>query len=112
MPFSTLIHDASPSKQSKSRSKVVGREVKPHSSGKSAFRFLVPRQAVLDDPETERFAKINGQLIIWYGPDRRVVMYPCEDNKQFNFVCIHPREESDPGSVEGRFAASWMAICG
>ncbi|EEU34458.1 uncharacterized protein NECHADRAFT_44489 [Fusarium vanettenii 77-13-4] len=83
---------------SKSRSKVVGREVKPHSSGKSAFRFLVPRQAALDDPETERFAKINGQLIIWYGPDRRVVMYPCEDNSQFNFVCIHPREESDPGN--------------
>ncbi|KAJ4129654.1 hypothetical protein NW754_003936 [Fusarium falciforme] len=85
---------------SKSRSKVVGREVKPHSSGKSAFRFLVPRQAALDDPETERFAKTNGQLIIWYGSDRRVVMYPCEDNKQFNFVCIHPREESDPGSIE------------
>lgn len=90
----------------------MGREVKPHSSGKSAFRFLVPRQAALDDPETERFAKINGQLIIWYGSDRRVVMYPCEENQQFNFVCIHPREESDPGSIEGRLPAFLVANCG
>ena len=29
-------------------------------------------------------------------------MYPCEDNTMFNFVCIHPREESQPGSVEGK----------
>jgi len=28
-------------------------------------------------------------------------MYPCDDNRLLNFVCIHPREESDPGSIEG-----------
>ncbi|KAM0558078.1 hypothetical protein ACHAPJ_005245 [Fusarium lateritium] len=85
---------------SRSREKVVGKDVKAYSSGKNAFRFLVPRQAALDDPETAQFAQTNGQLIIWYGADRRVVMYPCDDNKMFNFVCIHPREESDAGSTE------------
>ncbi|KAM0208880.1 hypothetical protein ACHAPQ_009949 [Fusarium lateritium] len=85
---------------SRSRQKVVEKDVKAYSSGKSAFRFLVPRQAAFDDPETAQFAHTNGQLIIWYGSDRRVVMYPCDDNKMFNFVCIHPREESNPGSTE------------
>ncbi|KAM0202710.1 hypothetical protein ACHAQI_010653 [Fusarium lateritium] len=85
---------------SRSRQKVVEKDVKAYSSGKSAFRFLVPRQAAFDDPETAQFAHTNGQLVIWYGSDRRVVMYPCDDNKMFNFVCIHPREESNPGSTE------------
>ncbi|KAF5252001.1 hypothetical protein FANTH_2955 [Fusarium anthophilum] len=85
---------------SRSRHKVVGKEWQAYSSGKSAFRFLVPRQAALDDPETAQFAQHNGQLTIWYAADRRIVMYPCDDNKMFNFVCIHPREESDPGSKE------------
>ncbi|VZH94270.1 unnamed protein product [Fusarium fujikuroi] len=85
---------------SRSRSKVVGKDWKAYSSGKSAFRFLVPRKDVLDDPETAHFAQHNGQLIICYAADRRIVMYPCDDNKMFNFVCIHPREESDPGSKE------------
>ncbi|KAF4334663.1 salicylate hydroxylase [Fusarium beomiforme] len=86
--------------QSKSRKTVVGRDIRAYSSGKSAFRFLVPRQAALDDPETAQYAQIKGQLIIWYGSDRRVVMYPCDNNTMFNFVCIHPREESDPGRTE------------
>ncbi|EWY94922.1 salicylate hydroxylase [Fusarium oxysporum NRRL 32931] len=85
---------------SRSRQKIVGKDWQAYSSGKSAFRFLVPRQDALDDPETAHFAQHNGQLIIWYAADRRIVMYPCDDNKMFNFVCIHPREESDPGSKE------------
>ncbi|KAF5657668.1 salicylate hydroxylase [Fusarium heterosporum] len=95
---------------SKSRQKVVKKDIKTYSSGKSAFRFLVPRQAALDDPETAQFAQNNGQLIIWYGSDRRVVMYPCDDNKMFNFVCIHPREESDPGSTEDWSTTANMSI--
>lgn len=87
--------------QSRTRAKVVGTDIKPHPSGQSAFRFLVPRQTALEDPKTAPFVQANGQLIIWYGPDRRVVMYPCDDNTLLNFVCIHPRDESDPGKIEG-----------
>ena len=56
---------------------------------------MVPRQSALDDQKTAEFAQISGELIIWYGPDRRVVMYPCSDNTMLNFVCIHPRDESE-----------------
>jgi hypothetical protein len=50
---------------------------------------------------TAQFAQIQGQLVIWYGSDRRVIMYPCDKNRQLNFVCIHPREESEPGKIDG-----------
>lgn len=86
--------------QSKTRAKIPG-EIPTKSSGKSAFRFLVPRQVALDDPLTAQYAKRNGQLIIWYGQDRRVIMYPCDANKQLNFVCIHPREESGVDETSG-----------
>ncbi|KAI0403454.1 hypothetical protein F4802DRAFT_599052 [Xylaria palmicola] len=79
---------------SKSRTAIFGPDVKPKSSGKSAFRFLVPRQKALEDPKTKPFAERDGELIIWYGNDRRVVMYPCDDNRQLNFVGIHPCAES------------------
>lgn len=35
----------------------------------------------------------NDELCIWYGNDRRVVVYPCENNELLNFVCIHPEGE-------------------
>ena len=74
--------------------KQISPESKPFSSGKSAFRFLVPRQAVLDDPQTRPYAETEGELVMVYGPDRRVVMYPTSDNSILNFVCIHPEEET------------------
>ncbi|KAK4234683.1 hypothetical protein C8A03DRAFT_37519 [Achaetomium macrosporum] len=83
-----------------SRAKVPGGNIKTKPSGKSAFRFLVSRQAALDDPVTAQFAQMDGQLIIWYGSDRRVVMYPCDRNRQLNFVCIHPTEESESKSEQ------------
>ena len=64
---------------------------------------MVPRQVALDDPLTAQYAKRNGQLIIWYGQDRRVIMYPCDANRQLNFVCIHPREESDVDQASGEW---------
>lgn len=80
---------------SKCRAAVPGGDVKAWPSGKSAFRFLVPRKLALEDPVTAPFAKRNGELIIWYGEDRRVVMYPCDSNRLLNLVCIHPREETE-----------------
>lgn len=77
-----------------------GGGLKTKSSGKSAFRFLIPRKTALDDPVTRKFAERHGELIIWYGKDRRVVMYPCQHNELLNFVCIHPTGESEPASIE------------
>lgn len=79
------------------RKQVPSGDVKPFGSGKSAFRFLIERKAVLDDPATKHFAERPGELIIWYGTDRRVVMYPTSNNQLLNFVCIHPEHESEAG---------------
>lgn len=76
------------------RKYVPGGDITTKSSGKSAFRFLVAREKVLANPATAHFAQKNGELIIWYGQDRRVIMYPCSQNQQLNFVCVHPHEES------------------
>lgn len=31
---------------------------------------------------------------MWYSADRKIVLYPCDDNTSLNFVCIHPAELS------------------
>jgi len=79
--------------------------VKVFGSGKSAFRFLIPRERVLSDPETKKFAEQEGHLVMVVARDRRVVVYPTSDNTLLNFVCIHPTTESqidpqEPGSSD------------
>lgn len=65
-------------------------DIKPSSSGKNAFRFLITRQQALDDPETNSIAQDFGAVDMWDSSDRRVVIYPCANNELLNFVCIHP----------------------
>ncbi|KAF1933856.1 FAD binding domain-containing protein [Didymella exigua CBS 183.55] len=91
---------------SKTRPKIPGAEnIKTFGSGKSAFRFLIPRARALNDPETKKFAEHEGHLIMIFGRDRRVVVYPTSDNTLLNFVNIHPTAESqvdqdEPGSSD------------
>ncbi|EMC98606.1 hypothetical protein BAUCODRAFT_30880 [Baudoinia panamericana UAMH 10762] len=73
---------------------VQGGDAEPFCDGKSAFRFLVPRQLALDDDDTRPLVEMEGELSIWYGADRRIIMYPTSDNTSLNFVCIHPEAES------------------
>lgn len=83
------------------RKRVPGGEDKePISSGKSAFRFLIPRQAILDDPQTRSYVEQDGLLFMAFHTDRRMVMYATRDNTQMNFVCIHPEEETSQVSGE------------
>ncbi|KFA70907.1 hypothetical protein S40288_10148, partial [Stachybotrys chartarum IBT 40288] len=76
------------------RAAVVGTDIKPFSSGKSAFRFLVSYDKIRSNSQTERFVKREGCMTLWIGDDRRLVMYPCENNTIMNFVGIHPSELS------------------
>jgi 2-polyprenyl-6-methoxyphenol hydroxylase-like FAD-dependent oxidoreductase len=91
---------------SKTRPSIPGAEhVKTFGSGKSAFRFLIPRQRALDEEMTRKFADKEGHLIMVFARDRRVVVYPTSDNTLLNFVCIHPTAESQidaqqPGSSD------------
>ncbi|TEA16484.1 FAD-dependent monooxygenase OpS4 [Colletotrichum sidae] len=79
---------------SKMRKFVTGTDYKLFRSGKAAFRFLIPRAAVEADPVTAPLVDKKNQLGIWFGTDRRLVIYPCNDNQLLNFVCIHPDTES------------------
>lgn len=72
-------------------------------SGKAAFRFLLPRSVALEDPVTKPLVEQSiDSLSMWYGDDRRVVMYPCNNNDTLNFVLIHPDTESHAGPSDGQ----------
>ncbi|UPK89255.1 hypothetical protein LCI18_000190 [Fusarium solani-melongenae] len=71
------------------------------SSGKGAFRFLIPRSLADEDPETQSLVKARDAAYMWFANDRRVVLYPCNSNKTLNFVCIHPEEESHSMAGDG-----------
>lgn len=43
----------------------------------SAFRFLVPSKAILEDPDTRDFLKDEGSMKIFIGKDKRIIWYPC-----------------------------------
>ncbi|KAF7529416.1 hypothetical protein G7054_g9855 [Neopestalotiopsis clavispora] len=79
---------------SKTRRAIDGGQSKLFGSGKAAFRFLIPREVALADPITAPLVEKKGVLSMWYGSDRRIVMYPCNDNEMLNFVLIHPDTES------------------
>ncbi len=74
--------------------KYIKGDVQPFGSGKAAFRFLLPREVAMADQATAHLAMRDGALMMWFGPEKRVVMYPCNDNSLLNFVCIHPDTES------------------
>ena len=76
------------------RKYIPGGTMKPFSSGKSAFRFLIPRQKVADDPKTSKYVAEDGTLSMIMHSDRRMVMYTTSSNTLLNFVCIHPEEET------------------
>lgn len=76
------------------RNALPGGKVKAECRGKSAFRFMVPKEAALNDPITAKLVEHTGQLSIWYSTDRRIILYPTSDNTVLNFVIIHPESES------------------
>lgn len=54
------------------------------------------------NPDTEHFLRRDGFMTLWYGDDRRLVMYPCENNTIMNFVAIHPSEITKDVVTGGR----------
>ena len=71
------------------------KEVHPFKSGHNAMRFMITRESALADSLTHDLATTLGSMDMWYGPDRKIVLYPTFHNKLFNFVCIHPAELSE-----------------
>jgi hypothetical protein len=76
------------------RKTLPGGDKEPFDSGYSAFRFMIERDIFLTDPITEPLFKNLGRMAVWQGEDRRIVMYPCNDDRLINFVAIHPSVET------------------
>lgn len=55
---------------------------------------MIPRKDALLDDKTHKYTEKENELVLWYGSDRRIVMYPCDDNSMLNFVCIHPDKDT------------------
>lgn len=55
---------------------------------------------VQQDPITAALVPRKGELQLWEGTHRRLVIYPCRNNGELNFVCLHPDAES-PDSGDG-----------
>ena len=87
---------------SMTRASIPGGNLNAFDSGKSAFRFLIPTEALVADPPTKAFVEKDDFLTMWIGLDRRLVMYPCVNKTVMNFVGIHPsRESADDIKGEG-----------
>ncbi|PYI05107.1 FAD/NAD(P)-binding domain-containing protein [Aspergillus sclerotiicarbonarius CBS 121057] len=83
------------------RSIIAREDIAAEPSGGSAFRFLIPISQVKANPETAALVQKEGELQFWDGQYRRLVIYPCRNNTELNFVCLHPDTESD-GTSEGK----------
>ncbi|KAJ5771673.1 hypothetical protein N7520_002202 [Penicillium odoratum] len=72
------------------RRHVSGDEVQTFTTGKNAFRFMVPKAEFLEDMELADLVRENGVVGVWHNDNTKVVIYPCVNNEVLNFVCIHP----------------------
>jgi salicylate hydroxylase len=61
--------------------------------GKTCYRFMLSRQRLLEDPQTEMFVKQKGCSADISGPDRKFICYPCRDNTMVNVAAFIPDEE-------------------
>lgn len=86
---------------SRARKSVTGREVPLFTSGKCAYRWLMPTSVLEQDPETSLFAEERGQVVQVGGEGsngefRRIVFYPCSNNAIMNCIGFVPTQEVGP----------------
>ena len=71
--------------------------MRPYYTGKSAFRWVVPRTVVLGDDAIKAFTQKSGQRILASDGEILLVMYPCRKNTLLNFVAIFPNSQDSVG---------------
>lgn len=79
----------------------IDSSVHPFPYGKSCYRWMVPRNALLANPEVAPLIEAEGWFEEFSEGDRRVVMYPCRHNTSMNIAAFVPdadieRKGSDP----------------
>ena len=65
--------------------------VKDRSSptGDAAYRVLIPREKLKDDPHTLKLLDSNVGMR-WIGPQGHIMAYPIKNNQVYNMVLVHP----------------------
>ncbi|KAB8298738.1 hypothetical protein EYC80_000913 [Monilinia laxa] len=97
---------------SKIRSLLIKDHPPPSPSGASAFRFLIPIDEIRADPKTAHFVEKQGEMLLFYGTDRRIVAYPCRNNTMLNLVAMHPEEETEASSEDwSQMASKDLMLC-
>lgn len=78
---------------SKTRASVAGHQVPMITAGHACYRWLTPASRLADDPVAKTFLDIPGHFVQITGPDRRIVLYPCQGGQLVNCLAFAPREE-------------------
>ncbi|KAF2234779.1 putative salicylate hydroxylase [Viridothelium virens] len=81
--------------------KVIGSDTPARPTGQSAFRFLISTEKLMQDPEAhQQIASRPDGIYVANAPDRRLVWYPCRAGEIFNFVGIHPDDQTATDSED------------
>ncbi|KAL5357124.1 FAD/NAD(P)-binding domain-containing protein [Aspergillus floccosus] len=75
----------------------------PYPTGKSCFRWLLPTDSLKQADATREIVGSPGTFIEWAAGDRRVVVFPCSNNKILNLVGYVPNTEA------GDISEGWQA---
>ena len=65
----------------------------PINTGDAAYRFMIPRERVLHEPELLEMMDQN-VVMRYMGPHGHVMAYPIRNNTAYNMVLIHPSSPS------------------
>jgi hypothetical protein len=87
--------------KSQLRQSVAPGSPSPYAVGKSCFRWLLPTDELRQYENTFDFVKDPGVFIEWASDDRRLVAYPCSDNKVLNLCAFMPSKETKTDTHSG-----------
>jgi salicylate hydroxylase len=87
--------------QSQLRQSVAPGSPPPYAVGKSCFRWLLPTEELKQYENTIDFVKDPGVFIEWASDDRRLVAYPCSDDKVFNLCAFMPSKDTKTDTHSG-----------
>lgn len=60
------------------------------STGKSAIRFMLSKSVAQSDSIMSGAIEDDVHMISWKGLDKRILMYPVDNDRQFNVTCTYP----------------------
>lgn len=75
--------------KSKLRSAILNREDPPYTTGDMAFRALVDKKKIQDDPELSALFQ-DANINFWWGPDCHIVIYLLQSGETINIVVLCP----------------------